>query len=184
MNDKSGQAIWKGTAFEFRREEAILPNGRRTVIGKVHHPGSVAIAPIREDESIVLIHQYRPAVLDFVWEILGGTLNPGESPLACAMRELQEECGLASNHFVELGEILVAPWYSDERTHLYVATGLVPCEPHLDEDEIITTHVVPFDHALAMIEGGEVRDATTILALQRLESMRKKGEPPFRRRSH
>ena len=180
MGDEERQTMWKGTTFEFQQEVALLPNGRKTAVGKVHHPGSVAMVPIYEDGSIVLIRQYRSAVGDLVWEIPGGTLNPGENPLACAVRELQEECGLVGNHFVELGEILVAPWYSDERTHLYVATGLVPCEPHLDEDEIITTHVVPFDQALAMIERGEVQDATTILVLQRLESMRKRTEFPPR----
>jgi ADP-ribose pyrophosphatase len=181
MGDEKKQTIWKGRAFEFQQEEVLLPNGRMTVVERVHHPGSVAMVPICEDGSIVLIRQYRPAVEDFVWEIPGGTLNPGESPLACAIRELHEECGWMGKHFEKLGEILIAPWCSDERTHLYIATDLVPSEPHLDEDEIITTHVVPLDQALAMIESGEIQDATTILVLQRLESMRKRTKSPPRR---
>jgi ADP-ribose pyrophosphatase len=176
MDEENGQAIWKGTAFWFQQKEVLLPNGRRTMIGKIHHPGSVAIIPVQEDGSIILIHQYRPAVQAFVWEVPGGTLNPGESPSACAMRELREECGLEAGRFELLGEILVAPWYSDERSHLYVATHLVACEPQWDEDEILTAHVLPFDEALAMIERGEIQDATTILVLRKLDAMRKKKE--------
>ena len=174
MGDENRQTIWKGVAFEFHREEPILPNGRRTVIGKIHHPGSVAIIPVQEDGSVILIHQYRPAMQAFVWEVPGGTLNPGESPLACAMRELREECGLEAGRFELLGEILVAPWYSDERSHLYVATHLVAREPQLDEDEILTAHALPLDEVLVMVEQGEIQDATTILVLQKLDATRKK----------
>ncbi len=61
---------------------------------------------------------------------------------------------------------LIAPWYSDERTHLFLAKELTPCEQKLDEDEILTTHIISFDQAMKMIEKGEIRDATTILGLQ------------------
>jgi len=174
VNDEKIQTIWKGKAFEFQQEDALMPNGRRTVIGKIHHPGSVAIVPVREDGSVVLVRQYRPAIQDFVWEIPGGTLNPGESAVACAMRELREECGLQAGRFESLGEILVAPWCSDERSHLYVASHLVPCDSQLDEDELLTPHALSFDEVLAMIERGEIRDSTTILVLQKLDAGKKK----------
>jgi ADP-ribose pyrophosphatase len=177
MDEENGQTVWKGTAFSFQEREILLPNGRRTVIGRIHHPGSVAIAPIQEDGSVILVYQYRPSVQSFVWEVPGGTLNPGESPSACARRELREECGLEAGCFELLGEVLVAPWYSDERNHLYVATRLVACKPQLDEDEILTAHVLPFDEALAMIDRGEIQDTTTILVLQKSDAVRKKKEP-------
>ena len=164
LDDK--QILWHGKVFDFNVEERVLPNGRKIEMGVIHHPGSAAILPVFEDGSIVLIHQYRPAIGDFIWEIPSGTMGPGEDPLACARRELREECGLKSNRFEKIGEILIAPWYSDERIHLFLATELTPCDQDLDEDEFLTTHISTFDQALSMVEKGEIQDATTIVGLK------------------
>jgi len=164
LDDK--QILWHGKVFDFNVEERVLPNGRKIEMGVIHHPGSAAILPVFEDGSIVLIHQYRPAIGDFIWEIPSGTMGPGEDPLACARRELREECGLKSNRLEKIGEILIAPWYSDERLHLFVATALIPCNQDLDEDEILTTHTFSFDQVMSMAERGEIRDATTLLTLR------------------
>jgi ADP-ribose pyrophosphatase len=107
-----------------------------------------------------------PVIKGFIWEIPSGTMLPGEEPLKCAKRELQEECGFQSNQFEKIGEILIAPWYSNKRIYLFLDTELIPCDQNLDEDEIITTHLFSFDQAMAMIERGEIQDATTIIGIK------------------
>jgi ADP-ribose diphosphatase len=171
------RTLWHGKVFDFTRKEIILPNGKDTVIEAIHHPGSSAVVPVLENESILLIRQYRPVLKDFIWEIPSGTRLPKEDPLECARRELREECGFLGTTFDKCGEILIAPWYSDERIYLFVATGLVPCEQKLDEDEILTNHLFPFDHAMAMVESGEIQDATTIIGI-------KMAYPVWRRRKN
>jgi ADP-ribose pyrophosphatase len=165
------QILWQGKVFDFNVEERVLPNGRKVDMGVIRHPGSAAILPVLEDGSVVLIHQYRPVIGDFIWEIPSGTISPEEDPWECARRELREECGLIGKKFEKIGEILVAPWYSDERVHLFIATGITPCEQNLDEDEIITAHIFPFDRAIEMVEQGKIQDATTILGLQFADSV-------------
>jgi ADP-ribose pyrophosphatase len=160
------EVIYRGRVFDLYREETTLPNGKKMMAEFIHHPGSSGVIPLMDENSVVLIHQYRPILKDFIWEIPSGTMLPGEDPLTCARRELEEECGLLSKRFEKLGEFLVAPWYSDERTHLFLAKELTPCGQKLDEDEILTTHIVSFDQAMKMIERGEIQDATTILGLQ------------------
>lgn len=160
------KTVWQGKAFDFGFKKVILPNGKRTEIGCIHHPGSSAILPISENGFITLVHQYRPVIGDFVWEIPSGTMLPGEDPLECAKRELQEECGSMGKTFEKLGEILVAPWYSDERIFIFMATDLVSCQQNLDEDEFLTPHLFTFDQALSMVEKGEIQDATTIIGLK------------------
>jgi ADP-ribose pyrophosphatase len=167
MGDEKKQTMWKGKAFEFQQEEVLLPNGRKTVAGVVRHPGSAAIVPVLQDGSVVLIHQFRQGVRDFVWEIPAGTMDPGEDPLACARRELQEECGYAGNRFEKLAEIWVAPGYSSECIHLFLATDLIARESHPDEDECLTVHLFPFQQALEMVEQNEIREAMTIVAIQK-----------------
>jgi ADP-ribose pyrophosphatase len=168
--------IWKGRVFDFNLEEMILPNGRETGIGVIRDPGSSGVIPILERDSVVLIHQHRPAIKNFIWEIPAGTMLPGEEPLECARRELREECGFAGKKFEKFGEILIAPGYSDERIHLFMASDLIPCEQNLDEDELLTTHVFPFDQAMEMIEKGEIQDAMTIVGLTMAYPIWKKRE--------
>ncbi len=163
MEKRNQQTLWHGKVFDFNCEEVFLPNGRRMEMGVIHHPGSSGVIPILNGNSVILIHQYRPVIKNFIWEIPSGTMLPGEAPLECAKRELQEECGLMGKTFEKLGEIWIAPWYSDERIHLFIATDLISCEQKLDEDEILTSHRFTFNQVMAMIEKGEIQDATTIL---------------------
>ncbi len=106
---EGSQTLWHSRSFDFDREEMVLPNGRKTVAGVIRHPGSAAVVPVLPDGSVILIHQFRYGVKGFVWEIPAGTMDPGEDPLACARREIQEECGYSARRFEKLGEIWVAP---------------------------------------------------------------------------
>jgi ADP-ribose pyrophosphatase len=167
MENKEGKRpVWHGRAFDFDEEVITLPNGKRIVAGVIKHSGSSAIVPVREDGSVVMIEQYRPAIRDFVWEIPAGCMDPGEDPLTCAKRELQEETGYAGNRFQKVGEIWVAPGYSTECIHLFLATELMPSESHLDEDELLSVHFFPFLKALEMVARNEIKDAMTMIALQ------------------
>jgi ADP-ribose pyrophosphatase len=110
MRDKeTRQTLWHGKVFDFNVEATILPNGKNTITEVRRHPGSSAIVPLFEKESVILIREYRPVIRDFLWGIPAGTILPGEEPLECAKRELREECGFVGNKFEKLGEILVAP---------------------------------------------------------------------------
>ena len=104
QNEKS-QTLWHGKVFDFNREEIILPNGKNTVFEAIHHPGSSAVVPVLENESVLLIRQYRPAIRDFIWEIPSGTMLRGEDPTECAKRELREECGFVGKKFEKFWEI-------------------------------------------------------------------------------
>jgi ADP-ribose pyrophosphatase len=159
--------IYRGRHFAFVTEDLTLPNGRRTVMGMIRHPGSVGVVPLFGDGAVLMECQYRPCVDDYLLEIPAGTLEPGEPPAACAARELEEETGYRATEFIELGCTHILPAYSDEVIHLYVARGLAPAAARPDPDEIIRTEIHPLDRLLEMIAAGEISDALTILALQR-----------------
>jgi len=166
MKRTDEELIWRGKVYEFRCHHLLLPNGKKAKIGAIHHPGSSAIVPVFENGSVILVRQYRSPVDRDIYEIPSGSMLPGEEPLACARRELQEECGFVGNHLEKVGEIFIAPWYSDEKIHLYLATGLISSKKNLDEDEFLTTHIFPFDQTLSMVERGEIQDATSIIGLK------------------
>lgn len=159
--------VYRGRHFRFVTEDLTLPNGRRTEIAMVRHPGSVGIVPLIDDNHVLMEHQYRPCVRDYLLEIPAGTLDPGESPQACAGRELEEETGYMAAELVDLGRIHILPAYSDEVIRLFIARGLTRTRTRLDPDEIIRTQAYALDRLMDLIAAGEITDALTVLALQR-----------------
>lgn len=163
----SRRELYRGRVFGFFEEEVTLPNGRRTAYGVVRHPGSTGIVPVTDDGMIVMTRQYRHPVGNYLLEIPAGTNDPGEAPLACAHRELEEETGMAAGEMILLNRIHILPAYTDEVIYVYLARGLRPRRQHLDPDEIITVERHSPDALMAMIADGRITDALTILSLHR-----------------
>src|ERR1700720_4579489 len=87
----SSRTIYKGAVFGIRRDEVIEPSGVRTMREVITHPGSVVVLPVLPDGRIVLIRQYRYAARQYLWELVAGRMDPGETPKKAAARELIEE---------------------------------------------------------------------------------------------
>ena len=113
-----------------------------------------------------------PPLASLLLEAPAGRIENGDDPASTAARELEEEAGYSAGSIESLGSILVAPGYTTERIHLYLATDLTPVPPRPDEDERIEVVKMPFEEALARIDGGEIDDAKTIVALLRTAARR------------
>ena len=157
--------IHQGKVYSLIKENVTLDNGITTDMEFIEHPGATAIIPMLNKTRIVLLNQYRHALRKYIWEIPAGTLDLRESAMICAKRELIEEAGFSAGQWHLLGEITPVPGYSDERIHVFLATGLRPAERNLDEDEIIQEHEVECEEALNMIRRGEIQDAKSIAGL-------------------
>lgn len=163
--------IFRGRIISLRQDEVVLPTGGTVTLDIVHHPGAAAIVAVDGSGAVALIHQFRHAAGGFIWEVPAGTLTPGESPDACARRELREETGLVAARWSSLGSILTTPGFCDERIHLYLAQELREGSAALDHDEVLTAQRVPLARALAMIVSGEIEDAKSIAALCRAQAL-------------
>ena len=163
----SVQKHYQGKLFSFVSEDVTLPNGSRAEMAVVRHPGSTAVVPLLDDNTVVMERQYRHAIKDYLLEVPAGTTEPGELPLDCARRELEEETGYKAGRMIELGPIHILPSYSDEITHVYIARQLHPAHQKLDKDEILEVVHYPLEQALGMISDGRITDALTVLSLQK-----------------
>ena len=152
----------QGRSFSFKTDEVELPNGKKTTRDIVDHPGAVAIVPVLDDGRIVLVRQYRYATGKDLLEIPAGTLEKGEAPDTCARRELKEETGYTAGSMKKILSMYMAPGYSNEVIHLYLATELKAGEQSIEEDEIIIFEPYGPDELLGMIEKNVIEDAKTI----------------------
>ena len=159
------KTLYQGKVFSLVAENVTLDNEVTTDIEYIQHPGATAIIPMLDRTHVILIKQYRHALKKEIWEIPAGTLDPQESVIACAQRELIEETGFSADRWHNLGEIMPVPGYSNERIHIFLAAGLQSAERNLDEDEIIDVHEIEFETTLDMIRRGDIQDAKSISGL-------------------
>ncbi|MBP6774989.1 MAG: NUDIX hydrolase, partial [Gemmatimonadaceae bacterium] len=99
------------------------------------------------------------------YEIPAGRLDAGESPTECAHRELAEETGYRAERVEHLFTMFTTPGFTDEKIHLFLATGLTAGESNREADEFLELVPTRLSRALSMVEQGEIQDAKTALAL-------------------
>ncbi|WP_068139734.1 NUDIX hydrolase [Limnochorda pilosa] len=157
-------------------ERTLTVDGEPHTYSVLSHPGSVAVFAVQEGR-ICLIRQFRPAADEPLWEIPAGTREEGERPEDCARRELEEEAGVVAKELERLGEFFLAPGYSTELMHVFLAFNLAAGHVHRDPGEVIDrVEWVPLDTFRSMIRRGEVRDAKTLAAFALFE--RRPQSPP------
>ena len=158
--------IYTGKVVTLNVDRVKLPNGVTVDLETIRHPGASAVVPVKDDGTVVLIRQYRHAAGGFIYEIPAGKLAPGEDPLHCASRELEEEVGYRASSFELLSSIFTVPGFADEVIHVYKATGLTKGRQQLDRDEVLEVLEIPLDQAIKWIQDGTIRDGKTIVGLQ------------------
>jgi ADP-ribose pyrophosphatase len=165
------EKIYSGRVVGLSRETFVFPDGKEAVREIVQHPGASAMVPMISPTEVILIKQFRYSAKKELWEIPAGTLEPGETPLACAERELVEEIGYRAGKMTPLGGFYTSPGFCTEFLHLFLATDLELSESNLDKDERIEVHKMPMREAIRKIERGEIIDAKTMVGLLRASHM-------------
>jgi ADP-ribose pyrophosphatase len=156
--------IFKGKLLNLCVKEVVLPNKYKTNIEYIKHPGAVLIVPILDDDSMILIRQFRPVINKYIWEFPAGTLEEKETPLICAKRELVEEVGYKANKLKKIAEIFPAPGYTTEKIIIYKATKLKKVKKKSMEDEVISLKRFKIKQIERFIKEGKILDAKTICA--------------------
>ena len=156
---------YRGRLLKLRVARVRLQNGLEATREIVEHPGAVAIIPVLDDKRILFTQQYRIAARKQLLEIPAGTLEPGETALVCARRELIEETGYGARRIRKLFSCYLAPGYSTEKIHFFLGTRLVRTRARQAKDEMITVRAMSLHQGLRAIEAGRIQDAKTICGL-------------------
>ena len=161
----SSEILINGRVFDVRRDHVRYPDGRESDYDIIVHSGAVTLVPINGDGEIWFVRQYRHATGKTLLELPAGAIEKEEQPEDCAERELREEIGYAAGSLLKLGEFYLAPGYSNELMHIYLATQLTydPLQP--DAHEFLQTEVYKSSDIYSMLKNSEFKDAKTIAAL-------------------
>ena len=155
-----GTRVYHGRIISVDLDEVRFPDGSTGTLEMIRHPGASAVVPLLgdpgDDPEVLLIRQYRYAADQYIYEIPAGRLDPGETPADCARRELHEETGYTAARVEQLFTMYTTPGFTDEKIHLFVATGLVAGQAHREADEFMELVPTRLSRALSMIEQGEI----------------------------
>ena len=158
--------VYRGKILVLHCDDAVLPNGKPCTREYIDHPGGAGVLYVR-DGKVLLVRQYRYAYGEETLEIPAGKLNAGEDPAKAAARELEEESGLVAGSLEHWFTMYPTPGYTNEKIYIYYAADARQSEAHPDEGEFVDAAYVPVEEAYEMIREGKIRDAKTILAVQR-----------------
>ncbi len=168
--------IFEGRILKMHVDTVQLSNGKTSTREIVEHRGAVAMVPLLDRETVIMVRQYRLAAGTTLLEIPAGTRETGEDVVDCAYRELTEEINYSAGRMQKLFESFMAPGYSTEVIHYFVAQDLTPTQGHADDDEFLEIVTLPLEEAVAKIMSGEIRDAKSISGLLCVSRLLANGE--------
>ena len=149
--------------FWITEDHAADPGGFKIRRLIVRHGGSAVMMPVDERRRILLVRQYRLPAHASLWELPAGRLDPGETPLQAAKRELQEETGYRARRWRKLISFYPSPGYVSEKMTIFLATGLAAGVAMPMEDERIESRWFSARQVEQMIRSNKIQDGKTII---------------------
>ncbi len=177
----SSVEVYRGPAFWVTTDQVLEPGGARGRRDIVRHTGSVVILAVDETRSeprVLLVRQYRHAAQQYLWELCAGRIDPGESELAGAKRELLEETGFTGARWKRILKFYASPGFVAETMSIYLARGLRPGTARPEEDEVIEIKFFPLSTLLRMVMSGRIQDGKTISGVLWLSHDLGRGKRP------
>jgi len=166
---KNSTCVYENPWIKISHDEVITPKGTDGIYGVVHFKNTaIGVVPIDAEGNTWLVRQSRYTLNQFTWEIPEGGCPQGESPLAAAQRELEEEVGLQARAWQELMTLHLSNSVCDELAIVYVARDLFAGVQQLEDTEDIECKKLPLLEAIDMVKRGEITDAISVAALLRV----------------
>lgn len=167
---KGEKAIYDNAWINVTEYDVINPSGGKGIYGKVHFKNTaIGIIALDPKRNIWLVGQYRFVLNEYSWEIPEGGCPEGEDYLTAAKRELLEETGLVAQSWRQLMKLHLSNSVTDELAFVFLATQLEQKTASPEDTEELMVKKMPFEEAVKMVEQGEITDAISVAAIQRVQ---------------
>jgi ADP-ribose pyrophosphatase len=179
----ASELVYEGVFLKLRRDRARMPDGAERVREYVVHPGASAMVPVFPDGSVLVERQFRYPLREVFVEIPAGKLDPGETPLQTARRELVEETGYTAAQWAHLTRIHPAIGFANEVIDIFLCRELAQVGRELDHGEFVDIDIVTLGWLMDELRAGRLTDVKTQIAVQWLDRIQS-GQwpwPEFRR---
>ena len=164
--------IYDGKILNLRVDEVEISSDVKAVREVIEHKPAVGVLALTENDSVLLVKQFRYAAGMDMLEICAGLVEEGESFQDTAIRELQEELGYYPQELEEIGHFYVSPGYCQEIIALFMAKNLKPSKLEHDADEDLSTVEIRVSEIPNLLKSGIIKDMKTWTALVWYMAMR------------
>lgn len=157
------KTIFDSEYLRLVEDDVVDPEGHKIKRLLVRHDGSAVVLPHDGRGRILLVRQFRYPANDYLWELPAGKIDPGETPLVAAKRELKEETGFRARKWTRIAAFYNSPGFSGEHTNLYLAEDLIAGEASQSEDERLNLRWFTMRELETLIDGVKLNDAKTLI---------------------
>ncbi|HEY6412914.1 MAG TPA: NUDIX hydrolase [Edaphobacter sp.] len=176
----SSKLSYKGKVFSIYTDKVLEPSGNTNIRDVIRHNGSVVILAVDEsknpnDPDIIFERQYRHAAGQFLIELPAGRVEPGESTLTAAKREMIEETGYRAKRWTLLTKYFASPGFLGEWMQIYLARDIREGVSQPEVDENIEVFRLPLSEALALVAANKIHDGKTLIGLMLYDAARRTG---------
>ena len=180
----ASREVYRNDWIRVREDQVIRPDGQPGIYGVVEFKLGLGIVALNQNDEVWLLGQYRYPIDAVSWEIVNGTVEPGETPLGAAQRELAEEAGLAAERWSLLTTSYSTPGFCDELILTYLAEGLSEVDrpegfTAENEELDMTVERVPLEEAVQRVFDGDIRNASAVAGVLAAAQVRS-GTPRLR----
>lgn len=153
--------------FKIETLQLKFSNGEQREFERMQggNQGAVLVVPFYDNDTLLLIREYAAGTHTYELGFPKGLIDPGETPIEAANRELKEEVGFGAKELTELKKVVMAPNYFSGEMTLFIAKNLYPEKLAGDEPEPLEVVKWPLDKAEELLERADFREARSISAL-------------------
>jgi ADP-ribose pyrophosphatase len=161
----SSQRHFSPNYISLNQDQIRLPDQKIQSRFVLQHPGAAMIVPVFENGDVVMVRQFRYPVNQVMLEFPAGKIDPGETSLQTAAREVEEEVGLRSGKLSFLTSLYPCIGYGNEKIDLFLAEELVSVEKPKVEGENLDVFRVPLKVVTEWVWDQKITDPKTQIAI-------------------
>lgn len=158
----SSKNVYQNPWISVHEDKIVRPNGEEGLFGIVEYSPGVSTVALDSDNNIFLVEEFAYAIGEYNISLPQGGVEPNESYLNAAKRELREEAGVEASEWKELGYINPYTMIINGPMYLYLAKNAQIVTKHEEEFELIT---IPFKTAVQWVMESRINHSGTCVAI-------------------